>query len=92
MPSDFTSLAGAGESLQFVATDVGLGSGCEWLVTRGPAGVTWRYGPHQAHVTVRGPALQLLLLLNRRLSAGTADVEIIGERELFVHWLSNSRF
>jgi uncharacterized protein (TIGR03083 family) len=90
--SAFASLAGAGESLQFVATDADLGSGREWSVTRSPAGVTWRHGPHRAHVTVRGPALQLVLLLNRRLTVGTADVEIIGDQELFAHWLSNSRF
>jgi MDMPI C-terminal domain len=88
----FASLAGAGESLQFVATDADLGSSREWSVARGPAGVTWRHGHHRAHVTVRGPALQLMLLLNRRLSVGTADVEIIGDQELFAHWWSNSRF
>jgi uncharacterized protein (TIGR03083 family) len=90
--SAFTRLAGAGESLQFVATDASSGSSRAWSVTRSPVGVTWRYGHDQAHVTVRGPALQLMLLLNRRLSAGTADIEIIGDQELFAHWWSNSRF
>lgn len=92
MPSAFASLVGAGESLQFVATDADLGSAREWSVTRGPAGVTWRHGTHRADVTVRGPALPLLLLLNRRLPVGTAEVEIIGARELFAHWLVNSKF
>ena len=92
VPSAFTGLAGAGESLLFVATDDDLGPDREWSVTRGPAGVTWRYGRHEAQVTVRGPALQLLLLLNRRLPAGTAKVEIAGDRELFAHWWSNSQF
>jgi uncharacterized protein (TIGR03083 family) len=92
VPSAFADLTGAGESLRFVATDAGLGSSREWSVVRGPAGVTWRLGHHQAQVTVRGPALQLLLLLNRRLSVETADVEVIGDRALFAHWWSNSRF
>ncbi|MEU4222369.1 maleylpyruvate isomerase family mycothiol-dependent enzyme [Actinoplanes sp. NPDC026623] len=92
VPSAFLGLAGDGESLLFVATDSGLGSGGEWSVTRGPAGVTWRHGHDRADVTVRGPALQLLLLLNRRLSVQTADVEIVGDRELFAHWWSNSSF
>lgn len=81
-------LVGAGESLQFVGTDADFG----WSVTRGPAGVTWRRGLQPAHVTVRGPALRLLLLLNRRLPVETAGVEISGDRELVAHWLSNSRF
>lgn len=88
----FAGMVGAGESLQFIATDAPLGSNGEWSVTRGPAGVTWQPGSNQAQVTVRGPALHLLLLLNRRLPVGTADVEIIGRRELLTHWLSNSRF
>jgi uncharacterized protein (TIGR03083 family) len=88
----FVGLAGNGESLQFVATDPHLGPGGEWSVTRSPAGVTWQHGHHRADVTVRGPALQLLLLLNRRLLADTAAVEISGNRELFAHWLANSRF
>jgi uncharacterized protein (TIGR03083 family) len=88
----FAGLVGAGESLQFIATDAHLGSGGKWSVTRGPAGVTWRGGADRADVTVRGPARQLLLLLNRRLTVDTADVEIIGRRELFAHWLSNSKF
>ncbi|WP_412738291.1 maleylpyruvate isomerase family mycothiol-dependent enzyme [Krasilnikovia sp. MM14-A1259] len=90
--SAFAGLAGTGESLQFLATDTDLGPNCEWSVVRAPAGVTWRHGYDQAQVTVRGPALQLMLLLNRRLPVGTADVEIVGDQELFAHWLANSRF
>ena len=90
--SAFAGLVGAGETLQFVATDAGLGLSGEWSVVRGPAGVTWRHGRHQAQVTVRGPALQLVLLLNRRLPVGTADVEIVGDQGLFAHWWSNSKF
>jgi uncharacterized protein (TIGR03083 family) len=88
----FAGLLGTGESLQFSATDSDLGSSGEWSVTRSPAGVTWQHGHDRADVTVRGPSLQLLLLLNRRLSADTAAVEILGDRELFEHWLANSRF
>ncbi|GAB1688285.1 maleylpyruvate isomerase family mycothiol-dependent enzyme [Krasilnikovia sp. M28-CT-15] len=90
--SAFVNLAGAGESLQFAATDADLGSNREWSVVRSPAGVTWRNGRGRADVEVRGPALHLLLLLNRRLSVETADVEIIGDQELFAQWWSNSTF
>jgi uncharacterized protein (TIGR03083 family) len=86
LPSAFAHLAGAGESLQFVATDAGLGPTGEWSVARTPAGVTWRHGHDQAHVTVRGPARHLVLLLNRRRTPETADVEITGDRDLLAHW------
>ncbi|MEV4642427.1 maleylpyruvate isomerase family mycothiol-dependent enzyme [Actinoplanes sp. NPDC049548] len=92
VPSGFAGLAGSGEALQFVATDPELGASGEWSVTRSPAGITWQHGHRQADVTVRGPAVHLLLLLNRRLSAETADVEITGDPDLFAHWWTNSKF
>jgi uncharacterized protein (TIGR03083 family) len=88
----FANLVGTGERLQFSATDPYLGEGGEWSVTRTPAGVTWRHGHDRVDVTVRAPARHLLLLLNRRLSAEAAAVQIVGDKELFAHWLSNSRF
>ena len=92
VPSPFAGLVGAGETLRFTATDPKLGPGHEWSATRGPAGVTWRHGAGPADVTVRGPARQLLLLLNRRLTVDAAEVEISGDRELLTHWWSNSKF
>ena len=92
MPTPFAGLVGAGETLRFTATDPELGPSHEWSATRGPAGVTWRHGAGPADVTVRGPARQLLLLLNRRLAVDTAEVESSGDRELLAHWWSNSKF
>ena len=43
-----------------------------------------------ADVTVRGPARELLLVLNRRL--GVEHVEITGDGALFADWLAHSRF
>jgi uncharacterized protein (TIGR03083 family) len=89
----FAGVLGVGESVQLFATDPELGPGGEWLAARGPAGVTWRHGHDQAaDVVVRGPSLQLLLLLNRRLSPDAAGVEILGNQELFARWLANSEF
>jgi uncharacterized protein (TIGR03083 family) len=92
LPTAFAGLVGSGESLRFIATDAPAGPDGEWSVTRGPAGVTWCHGTGRADVTVRGPAVRLLLLLNRRLPVDAANVEITGDRELFTHWLSNSKF
>jgi uncharacterized protein (TIGR03083 family) len=88
----FDGLPGADESLRFVATDPQLGPSGEWSVTRNSGGVTWRHGHDPADVEVRGRALQLLLLLNRRLARDTALVEVFGNEELFAHWLANSKF
>ena len=43
-------------------------------------------------VTVRAPARELLLVLNRRLDPARQGVEITGDRALFTHWLEHSRF
>ncbi len=88
----FGGLAGAGESLQLHATDPGLATAGEWLVKRTPGGVRWRHGSAPADVTVRAPARELLLVLNRRLDTAVAGVEVTGDRALFAHWLEHSRF
>src|SRR5260370_39507225 len=49
-------LGGEGQSLHFHATDPGLSSTGERLVTRTPSGVTLQHGPGKADVAVRGPA------------------------------------
>jgi uncharacterized protein (TIGR03083 family) len=83
----FTELAGAGETLRFVATD----HATEWVAERTPDGVTWRHDG-AADVTVRAPARELLLVLNRRLDPGRDEVEVTGASTLFHHWLEHSRF
>jgi uncharacterized protein (TIGR03083 family) len=87
----FGGLVGTGETMQLQATDPGL-TAAEWLVERTPAGVGWRHGHAPADVTVRAPARELLLVLNRRLDPAREGVEIAGDRALFTHWLEHSRF
>ncbi|WP_067685856.1 maleylpyruvate isomerase family mycothiol-dependent enzyme [Nocardia jejuensis] len=86
------AIRGAGERLQWLATDVADDSGA-WLVERRPDGATWRPGAQQADVTVSGPARSLLLILTRRLSLGVpqpADITIEGDPALARHWLDNT--
>jgi len=95
-PSDsgdpiFASLVGAGETLQFVAIDADPSAG-QWHVTRTPAGVQWQHRRAPADVTVRAPARELLLVLNRRLDPEWHGVEISGDRAMLMHWLDHSRF
>jgi len=88
----FAGLRGDGETLHFHATDQGLGAAGEWLVCRGPDRVWWQAGRGKADVAVRGRALDLLLLLNRRAEPGVCPVEIFGDEKLLDDWLANSRF
>ena len=87
----FTRLTGTGETMQLQASDPDL-TGAEWLVERTPTGVRWRPGQAPADVTVRAPARELLLVVNRRLDPGGQGVEVTGDGALFTHWLEHSRF
>jgi uncharacterized protein (TIGR03083 family) len=84
----FQGLRGQGQTLHFHATD----TDGEWFVIREPDRVTWRTGHEKADVAVRGPARDLLLVLNRRLDPGQAAVDSVGAEALFTHWLANSAF
>lgn len=81
----FAGLRGTGESLHFHATD----TAGEWLVRRTPSAVEWEPGHGRAGVAVRGRAVDLALLLNRR---GRPAVEVIGDDLLLAHWLENGAF
>jgi uncharacterized protein (TIGR03083 family) len=85
----FAALAGTGETLRFEATD----HPSVWTARRAPDGVTWsddRAGT--ATVTVRAPARELLLLLNRRFTPAHDALEVTGNRALLDHWWENTKF
>jgi hypothetical protein len=76
--------------LHFHATDDALGDDGAWRATRTAAGVTWEHAHGQSDVAVRGPAADLLLVLNRRWSP--TRLEVHGDAGLFEHWLEYSKF
>ena len=88
--SVFLGLRGHGQTLSFHATDDALGDAGEWRATRTAGGVRWEHARGHADVAVRGPAVDLLLVLNRRWSPTRLDV--VGDAALFDHWLANSAF
>jgi len=88
---ELAGLAGHGQTLQFRATDAGLGGAGEWLVRREPSGPAWERARGPADVTVRGRAADLLLVLTRR-AAPDGRVQVDGDERLFAHWLDHSRF
>jgi uncharacterized protein (TIGR03083 family) len=87
---DLAELAGDGQILHLHATEPRLLTAGEWLVRRTPDGVVWEHGHDKGDVAVRGPAADLLLVLYRRLPVAESRVEILGERELFDHWLART--
>jgi uncharacterized protein (TIGR03083 family) len=81
-------LAGGGQSLHFHATD----AAGEWWAQRTPAGLIWRAEHRRGDVAVRGPARELLLLLNRRVPPDAGGFEIFGDRAVLDDFLEFSRF
>ncbi|MEU4798452.1 maleylpyruvate isomerase family mycothiol-dependent enzyme [Streptomyces sp. NPDC023327] len=85
-------LRGAGRSLRLHATDAPPGLDAEWLVELGEDGFTWRRGPAEADVTLRGPLTEVLLAFYRRRPLDAGRVEVLGERELLDFWLERATF
>jgi uncharacterized protein (TIGR03083 family) len=78
-------LRGDGQTLLLRPTDR-----TPWLITRGPAGPTWRRGDADADVTVSATARDLLLIATRRLPPDDPHVTISGDRVLLDHWLAHT--
>ncbi len=86
------AIRGAGQTLQWLATDTADGAGA-WFVERRPEGARWQPGIRPADVTVTGPARSLLLTMTRRLPLGdgeTTKINVDGDAELAQHWLDNT--
>ena len=86
-----SGLRGQGETLHFHATDPGLGSAGEWLARRTPSGVEWEHQHDQCDVIVRGPVMDVLLVLSRRTDLSRSRLEVTGDPGLLAHWLEHSR-
>jgi hypothetical protein len=86
-----SQLRGHGQTLHFHATDPGLAAAGEWLAHRTPSGVEWEHRHATTDATLRGPALDLLLVLSRRAPLDSSRLEASGDSELLAHWLEHSR-
>ncbi|MFI9154706.1 maleylpyruvate isomerase family mycothiol-dependent enzyme [Streptomyces sp. NPDC053367] len=85
-------LRGTGQSLHLHATDPGPELNAEWLVELTDEGVVWRRGHAKATVALRGPLTSVLLAFYRRIPLDSADLEVLGERELLEFWLERATF
>lgn len=81
----------AGSSLHLHGTD-GEPGVAEWLIEIGPEGASWRHAHSKATVALRGPVVDVLLVMYGRLSPSSEGVTVLGEAELLDHWLKWVRF
>jgi uncharacterized protein (TIGR03083 family) len=81
-------LRGEGDTLHLHCTDV-YG---EWLLRRTPDGFSCEEGHAKGDAAVRGPASELMLLLNRRLPDGRDALEIHGDKAVLELWLDGLTF
>ncbi|MFI6291244.1 maleylpyruvate isomerase family mycothiol-dependent enzyme [Nonomuraea sp. NPDC050790] len=78
------AMRGDGQTLHFHATD----APGEWLARREQDRVALERAHTKADVAVRGPAVDLLLVLSRRRPLNGA-LEVHGDRALFEHWIEH---
>ena len=89
---ELAELRGDGQLLHLHATDEGLGDAGEWIIQRTPAGPVWEHGHRKGDVAVRGPVVNLLLVLMRRTPPDTPDVTVLGDAATLRHWLEHTAF
>jgi uncharacterized protein (TIGR03083 family) len=81
-------LRGEGGTLHLHSTDVPG----EWTLRRTPEGFAYEQGHAKGEAAVRGGAVELMLLLNRRLPDGRNSLEILGDQALLPLWLEGLTF
>lgn len=89
---ELTELRGEGQLLHLHSTDAGLGEAGEWIVRRTPSGPVWEHGHAKGDVAVRGAAVDLLLVLMRRVPPADATIQVLGDSAALDHWLANTAF
>jgi uncharacterized protein (TIGR03083 family) len=89
---ELAQLRGEGQILHLHSTDFGLGEAGEWIVRRIPSGPVWAPGHTKGDVAVRGAAVDLLLVLMRRVPPSEAPITVLGDSSVLEHWLEHTRF
>ncbi len=81
-------LSGEGGTLHLHCTDVHG----EWMLRRTPEGFSVEPGHGKGDAALRGPAAELMLLLNKRLPDGAGEVEYLGDDAVTALWLDGLTF
>jgi uncharacterized protein (TIGR03083 family) len=89
---ELAELRGEGQILHLHSTDPGLGEAGEWIVRRTPSGPIWEHGHAKGDVAVRGPVVDLLLVMMRRVAPLAAPITVLGDAGVLEHWLEHTRF
>jgi uncharacterized protein (TIGR03083 family) len=89
---ELAALRGDGQILHLHSTDPGLGEAGEWIVRRTQSGPVWEHGHRKGDVAVRGPVVNLLLVMMRRMSPSDASITVLGDAGVLEHWLEHTRF
>ena len=74
------------------AAEADLGSAGEWFIRGDEGAVVWDHRHAKADTAVRGQATNLLLAISRRKTAEEADIEILGDRQVWDTWLERTQF
>jgi hypothetical protein len=86
------SSSAPGRTLRFHATDTARQPAPEWLVDLTGDAIVWRRTHEKAAVAVRGPLLDLLLVIYKRRPARGEGIEILGDMQLLDFWLDRVSF
>jgi uncharacterized protein (TIGR03083 family) len=85
-------LLGPNRTLHFHASDPPPEASAEWVVDLTGEWITWRRAHETAAVAIRGPLVELLLVIYRRREPSGPDIEVIGDEALFDFWLDRVEF
>lgn len=85
-------LLGPGRTLHFHATDTAPEAHAEWVVDLTGEALAWRRAHEKSAVAVRGPLVDLLLIVYRRKPVRSETVQILGDEDLLEFWLERVGF
>lgn len=85
-------LLGPGRTLHLHATDTPAEATAEWVVDLTGDALVWRRAHEKAAVAVRGPLVDLLLLVYKRRPARSENIQILGDAGLLDFWLERVSF
>jgi uncharacterized protein (TIGR03083 family) len=85
-------LLGPGRTLHFHATDTAPELAAEWVVDLTGDMLAWRRAHEKSAVAVRGPLVELLLIVYKRKPVTTDGVEVFGDEQLLDFWLERVAF
>jgi uncharacterized protein (TIGR03083 family) len=85
-------MLGAGRTLSFRPTDTAPERTAAWRIDLTGGAIRWQHSLEDAAVTLHGPLTDLLLVIYRRRTADSTDIEITGDGKVFDQWVELAAF